>query len=121
VAPSDPQHPFAESTGLVTGQSAAVRDWYMAVADALDPRSTDRSGPGPQAADCIAEMLGALHRDLSAGALHDGDTEHAKQLLWTSLHLQDLRAFEPRLRAHLAAIPAPPAPLLRAVTARAAS
>jgi uncharacterized membrane protein YccC len=118
---SDPDHAFAESTGLVTGQSAAIRDWYTSVADALDPRSTDRSAPGPQAADCIHEMLGALHRDLTAGPLHDGDTEHAKRLLWTSLHLQDLRAFEPRLRAHLAAIPAPPAPLLRAAAARAAS
>ncbi|MEP7024927.1 MAG: FUSC family protein, partial [Actinomycetota bacterium] len=117
---SDPgRHTFTASTTLVAGQSAALKDWYTAVANALDPRSADRSPPGPQGADCTREMLDALHDDLLADRIHDGDTEHAKRLLWTSLHLQDLRAFEPRLETHLAAIPAP-APLLRVPSVRAA-
>jgi hypothetical protein len=96
---------FTASSGLIQDQAWAVSGWYAAVADAIDPRRPVRTPPPPRPADRTAELLAALRRDLGAGTLHDGDTEHAKRLLWTALYLQDLRRLEAQLGPHLNALP----------------
>jgi uncharacterized membrane protein YccC len=98
-------HALTASSGLIQDQAWAVSGWYAAVADAIDPRRPVRTPPPPRPADRTAELLAALRRDLGAGTLHDGDTEHAKRLLWTALYLQDLRRLEAQLEPHLAALP----------------
>ena len=102
----DPGGPtLTASSGLIQDQAWAVSGWYAAVADAIDPRRPARTPPPPRPADRTAELLAALRRDLQADALHEGDTEYAKRLLWTALYLQDLRRLEAQLEPHLNALP----------------
>jgi uncharacterized membrane protein YccC len=122
---NDPgEHTFAASASLIEDQAFAVSGWYTAVADAIDPRRPARTPPPPRPADRTAELLTALHRDLQADTLHDGDIEHAKRLLWTALYLQDLRRLEAQLEPHLATLrgtPPPPEPALEPASAATAA
>lgn len=106
--------PFAATTALVHDQAVSVRDWYSALADAFDPH---RPGTPPPPEDCdhTDGVLNALHTDLVADAACGADTEQAKRLYWTSLHLQDMLQLETRLVKHYDAIPVKPPALTSTV------
>jgi uncharacterized membrane protein YccC len=87
---------LASSTSLIRDEARTVREWFVGVADSLDPHAADVAAPTPQPAARVEEVLDSV----AAG----GDIDHAKSLLWTSLYLTDLRMLETRLTPHVAAI-----------------
>jgi uncharacterized membrane protein YccC len=105
--------PFAATTRLVHEQAAAVRDFYDALADAFDPHHPGTPPASPEPVDHTDGVLDALHADLVADAACGADTEQAKRLYWTSLHLQDMLRLETRLGSHYVTIPGAPAELSR--------
>jgi hypothetical protein len=84
--------------------TVSVHDWYVAVADALDPHRPGSTPPPPRESIPFEDVLETLRRDLMVSVAAGADTEHAKSLLWTSLYLQDMRTLESRLAPHLAAV-----------------
>jgi uncharacterized membrane protein YccC len=95
---------LASSTTLVQDEAAAVRDWYAAVGDALDPHRRGAWPPEPSADIRVEDVLEVLRSDLVDNVAAGGDTAHAKSVLWASLYLQDMRTHELRLMPHVAAM-----------------
>jgi uncharacterized membrane protein YccC len=100
-----PDH-LGSSTTLVRAEATAVCDWYVAVADALDPHGEHQTPPQSRDPVPVEDMLEVLRTDLMAGLAAGGDTEHAKSLLWASLYLQDMRRLETRLTPYVSAVAA---------------
>lgn len=98
-----PDH-LGSSTDLLHTEATAVCAWYVAVADALDPHSPNRTPPQSRDPVPVEDVLEVLRTDLMASVAAGADTEHAKSLLWTSLYLQDMRLLESRLTPHVTAV-----------------
>jgi uncharacterized membrane protein YccC len=95
---------LSSSTTLVRDEAAAVRDWYAAVGDALDPHRRGSGPPEPSADIRVEDVLDVLRTDLIVNVAAGGDTAHAKSVLWASLYLQDMRTHESRLMPHVEAM-----------------
>jgi hypothetical protein len=95
---------LASSTTLVRDEAAAVRNWYAAVGDALDPHRRGTEPPEPSADVRVEDVLEVLRHDLIVNVAAGGDTAHAKSVLWASLYLQDMRLHESRLLPYVAAM-----------------
>jgi uncharacterized membrane protein YccC len=101
---ADAHDHLSASNTLLHSEADSVHDWYVAVADALDPHRPGSTPPPPRESIPFEDVLETLRRDLMVSVAAGADTEHAKSLLWTSLYLQDMRTLESRLAPHLAAV-----------------
>jgi hypothetical protein len=95
---------LASTTTLIRDEVRTVREWFLGVADSLDPHAPDIATPQPRPTVRVEDVLDVLRSDLIVNVAAGGDVEHAKSLLWTSLYLTDLRMLETRLMPHVAAI-----------------